>query len=254
MNHSYQDALAIFGIEGAHPGGFELTKQLLKNEKIDHTSIILDAGCGTGQTSAYLAKTFLCQISALDNHPEMVKHAKKRFQQAKLSIDLYKSSIEELPFDNNSFDFIIAESTTAFTDIQKSLREFYRVLKLEGTLLSIDMTAETSLDSASKKEIMNFYNLREVLTQSEWLKAFQQNGFTDLKILRSSTVLEGLLNSSASSSPIQPLNESLKRVMDEHYRLILSYGNSLGYRVYRASKSSKKEHPALQHEKPCSSL
>ncbi|WP_375088892.1 class I SAM-dependent methyltransferase [Peribacillus sp. RS7] len=254
MNHSYQDALAIFGIEGAHPGGFELTKQLLKNEKIDHTSIILDAGCGTGQTSSYLAKTFLCQVSALDNHPEMVNHAKKRFQQANLSIDLYKSSIEELPFDNNSFDFIIAESTTAFTDIQKSLREFYRVLKLEGTLLSIDMTAETSLDSASKKEIMNFYNLREVLTQSEWLKAFQQNGFTDLKILRSSTVLEGLLNSSASSSPIQPLNESLKRVMDEHYRLILSYGNSLGYRVYRASKSSKKEHPALQHEKPCSSL
>lgn len=98
------------------------------------------------------------------------------------------------------------------------------------------MTAEISLDPASKKEIMNFYNLRDVLTQSEWLKAFQQIRFTDLEILRSSTVLEGLLDSSASNSPIQPLNESLERVMDEHYRLILSYGNSLGYRVYRASK------------------
>lgn len=236
MNHSYQDALAIIGIEGAHPGGFELTKQLLKNEKLDHTSIILDAGCGTGQTSSYLAQTFLCQVSALDHHPEMVKHAKKRFQQANLSIDLYKSSIEELPFDNNSFDFIIAESTIAFTDIPKSLGEFFRVLKLEGTLLSIDMTAETSLDSASKKEIMDFYNLRELLTQSEWLKVFQQNGFTDSKILRSSTVLEELMNSSASNSLVQPLSKSLERVMDEHYRLILSYGHSLGYRVYRASK------------------
>lgn len=83
---------------------------------------------------------------------------------------------------------------------------------------------------------MDFYNLRELLTQSEWLKAFQQNGFTDLKILRSSTVLEELMNSSALNSLVQPLNESLERVMDEHYRLILSYGNSLGYRVYRASK------------------
>ncbi|MCK1983136.1 MULTISPECIES: class I SAM-dependent methyltransferase [Peribacillus] len=236
MNHSYQDALAILGIEGAHPGGFELTKQLLENEKIDHTSIILDAGCGTGQTSSYLAKTFLCQVSALDHHPEMLKHAKRRFQKANLSIDLYKSSIEELPFDNNSFDFIIAESATAFTDIKKSLREFYRVLKLEGTLLSIDMTAETSLDPASKKEIMDFYHLRELLTQSEWLKAFKQNGFTDLKILRSSTVLEELMNSSASNNLVQHVNESLERVMAEHYRLILSYGNSLGYRVYRASK------------------
>lgn len=236
MNQSYQDALAIIGIEGAHPGGFELTKQLLKNEKIDHTSKILDAGCGTGQTSAFLAKTFLCQVSALDHHPEMVKHAKKRFQQANLSIDLYEHSIEELPFDDHSFDLIIAESTTAFTDIQKSLSEFYRVLKLKGTLLSIDMTAETSLDSASKKEIMNFYHLRELLMQSEWLNSFRQNGFSNVKILRSSTVLEELMNSSAPNSPLQPLNESLKRVMDEHYRLIFSYGNSLGYRVYRASK------------------
>lgn len=93
----------------------------------------------------------------------MVKHAKKRFQQANLSIDLYEHSIEELPFDDNSFDLIISESTTAFTDIQKSLSEFYRVLKLKGTLISIDMTAETSLDSASKKEIMKFYHLRELL-------------------------------------------------------------------------------------------
>ncbi|PKF90616.1 hypothetical protein CW306_03690 [Bacillus sp. BA3] len=103
-------------------------------------------------------------------------------------------------------------------------------------MLSIDMTAETSLDPVSKKEIINFYNLRELLTQSEWLKAFQQNGFTDLKILKSSTVLEELMNSSASNRSIQPLNGSLERVMDAHYRLILSYGNSLGYRVYRASK------------------
>lgn len=78
---------------------------------------------------------------------------------------------------------------------------------------------------------MNFYHLRELLMQSEWLNSFRQNGFSDVKILRSSTVLEELMNSSASNSPLQPLNESLKRVMDEHYRLIFSYGNSLGYRL-----------------------
>ncbi|MGG0412133.1 hypothetical protein [Peribacillus simplex] len=100
------------------------------------------------------------------------------------------------------------------------------------------MTAEISLDPSSKKEIMNFYNLRDVLMQSEWLKAPQQNGFTDLKILKSSTVLKGLLDSSASSSSIQPLNESLERVMDEHYCLILSFGNSLGYRVTEQVKSN----------------
>ncbi|YCI79391.1 hypothetical protein M1D47_12905 [Bacillus sp. R1-10] len=103
-------------------------------------------------------------------------------------------------------------------------------------MLSIDMTAETSLDSASKKEIMKFYHLRELLNCNPNGYSFRQNGFSDVKILRSSTALEELMNSSASNSPIHPLNESLKRVMDEHYRLIFSYGNSLGYRAYRASK------------------
>lgn len=79
--------------------------------------------------------------------------------------------------------------------------------------------------------------------QSEWLNSFRQNGFSEVNILRSSTVLEELMNSSVSNSPLQPLNEALKRVMDEHYRLIFPYGNCLGYRVFRASK---KKSPALR--------
>ncbi|MFC9598906.1 class I SAM-dependent methyltransferase [Peribacillus butanolivorans] len=236
MNHSYQDALAFLGIEGAHPGGFELTKQLLKNEKIDQSTKILDAGCGTGQTSQFLAQHFLCQVFALDNHPEMVKHANQRFQQANIPSNVYMNSIEDLPFTNNYFDFITAESTTAFTNIQQSLCEYYRVLKPGGTLLSIDMTAETELNLNQKKEIMKFYNLTNVLTQSEWLKAFKKEGFKNLKILKSNTVLEELKNSSAVDNLILPLNESLEQIIEEHYRLVLTCGNSLGYRVFRANK------------------
>ncbi|AOH54957.1 hypothetical protein ABE28_011400 [Peribacillus muralis] len=237
MNHSYQDALAFIGMEGAHPGGFDLTKQLLSQEKIDRSSLILDAGCGTGQTSYYLAKTFHCQVSALDIHPEMIKQAKMRFQKSNVKVNLFTNSVEAMPFDNDHFDFIIAESTTAFTDIQKSLREYHRVLKPGGTLLTIDMTAEASLDVQQKKELITFYHLTDILTEAEWLSSLKQHAFSNLKILKSNTVLEELMQSPLSDSRLVPLPQSVDRIMQEHYRLILTYGNHLGYRVYRANKA-----------------
>ncbi|MBL5792479.1 class I SAM-dependent methyltransferase [Bacillus sporothermodurans] len=77
MAYSYQDTLAYYGVGGAHPGGLSLTKQIFHNENITHTTKILDAGCGTGQTSAYLAEMYKCDVTALDIHPVMIEKAKK---------------------------------------------------------------------------------------------------------------------------------------------------------------------------------
>ncbi|MFJ7747888.1 class I SAM-dependent methyltransferase [Peribacillus sp. NPDC097295] len=236
MNLSYQDALAFYELEGAHPGGFELTKSLLKNEEIDEHDTILEAGCGLGQTSQYLAETYGCQVHALDLHPDMVKQARKRFQQVDLPVHVYMNSIEEMPFPENYFDFIIAESSTSFTSIQKTIREYYRVLKPSGTLISIDMTAEVILPEEQRNEIMNFYNLKSILTQPEWISAFNKGGFAQVNILKSNTVLEELKNSKASESKVLPSNEDFNQIFEEHYRLTLTYGNSLGYRVFRVRK------------------
>ena len=236
MKHSYQDALVFYELEGAHPGGFELTKNLLKNENLDKNDKILEAGCGLGQTSQYLAETYGCQVYALDNHPQMVKQATKRFQQVNLPVNVFMSSIEEMPFPKDFFDFIIAESSTSFTSIQKSIQEYHRVLKPGGTLISIDMTAEGLLPNEQRKDIMNFYKLKSILTEPEWISAYNKAGFAQVMILKSNTVLEELKNSQAADSKILPSNEDFNQILEEHYRLTLTYGNSLGYRVFRVMK------------------
>lgn len=236
MSYSYQDALVFYELEGAHPGGFQLTKNLLNNEKIYEHNKILDAGCGLGQTSQYLVETFGCQVYALDNHPEMVKQATKRFHQVNLPVNVYMSSIEEMPFPENYFDFIIAESSTSFTSIHKTIQEYYRVLKPSGILISIDMTAEAILPDVQRKEIMHFYKLKSILTEPEWISAYNKAGFAQVKILKSNTVLEELKNSQVADSKILPSNEDFNQILEEHYRLTFTYGNSLGYRVFRVMK------------------
>lgn len=65
MKPTYQDALAYFGVSGAHPGGLTLTKFLLEQEKITSHTTLLDGGCGTGQTSAYIKRTILVLLQVL---------------------------------------------------------------------------------------------------------------------------------------------------------------------------------------------
>jgi ubiquinone/menaquinone biosynthesis C-methylase UbiE len=244
VNVSYQDALAHYRIDGAHPGGMALTKKILQNERINRHTKILDAGCGTGQTSAYLAKTFSCKVCSIDNHPEMIKAATERFSTENLPVKIVKANIEQLPFPNDSFDMIIAESTTAFAGISASLKEYFRVLKPSGALLNIDMAAEQRLSREEKAEIVEFYGMNDILTEGEWIKALKKAGFKSVEVLKSNSVLQELEeytfeeNEISGSGYANPANfdPKIDEVMQTHDKILLSYGEKLGYRVFKAKK------------------
>ncbi|ASN07066.1 class I SAM-dependent methyltransferase [Virgibacillus necropolis] len=98
------DKLSFLRVGGAHPGGLALTKAFLKNVKIDRNSKILDAGCGTGQSSAYLAKTYGCSVTALDRHPIMLQKARQRFCRENVTADVVQGDIGNIPLVDESFD------------------------------------------------------------------------------------------------------------------------------------------------------
>ncbi|MGV2549691.1 SAM-dependent methyltransferase, partial [Bacillus licheniformis] len=50
----YLEMLSLFGVAGAHPGGLAFSKAVLQKAAPSPDQPILDAGCGTGQTAAYL--------------------------------------------------------------------------------------------------------------------------------------------------------------------------------------------------------
>ena len=117
MNYTYLDCLASFGVGGAHPGGLKLTKRILSREYIDQETSILDVGCGTGQTSAYIGEKYQCSVTSLDSNNTMLMKAKQRFLSLKLPINSVYGSAENLPFPEGLFDFVLSESVTSFTDV-----------------------------------------------------------------------------------------------------------------------------------------
>lgn len=236
----YLKFITNIGIEGAHPGGLALTKKLLANEKITPTSQILDVGCGTGQTAAYITKQYGCQVFALDMEKKMIEKAAKRFYNERLNIPLVIAHSERMPFTSYMFDYVLAESVIAFTQIEKTLQECYRVLKQNGILIAIEMTKQSSLTEEEEKKVVSFYGVTKIMTEQEWCKSIKAAGFHTVNAMNVRNVRKenSIKEATEPAFNHQNLDFHMFRLWIKHQELIIQLRERLSYRVYRAVKKT----------------
>ncbi len=240
--YNYHDFLAHFGIGAAHPGGFALTKELTKSESLSPQHKVLEVGCGTGQSAAYLAQTYGCQVTAIEPHPLMLQKAAQRFRKERLPIQLIQGSSEKLPFPGESFDFLLAESVTIFTNIVPSLKEYARVLRPGGVVLDIDMTAGLALTKAQQEEFKELYSIPYVPTEREWKKAFRLAGFRLANVVKKGTVASALSPKQHQYleqpewNPSAYIDPSLYDIWGKHQDITQKYANQMQYVAYRLVK------------------
>ena len=232
---TYFDFLAKFGVGGAHPGGILLTKDILSGENITTNSFILDAGCGTGQTAAYLYQQYKAKVFGLEINPIMVEKAKSRFQSLELPIQLIQGSIEEIPFEDDSFDFILSESVLAFVNKPKALKEFYRVLKKGGRLIANEMTINSKLSQQEESEIKKFYAIDSLLLEDDWKNLLEAANFKNILLKTQKQPLSHgnqapEFNFSANFEP------ELFHILNEHGNIVIKYQNILSYRIISCTK------------------
>lgn len=225
------DCLAYFGVGGAHPGGLYLTEQALLAEKITSDSTVLDVGCGTGQTAAFLAEKFRCQVTGIDLHPIMVEKARQRFKKSSLSVDVMEGNVENLPFASGMFDYVLSESVLSFTNIPLSLREISRVLKRGGVLIAVEAVLEQPADVSWIKE---FYGFTGILTVDEWQQHFHSVGLNKVEIWKEEPPFN--VKSAPDFSPSTNIDPALYDILDKHHQYLQEYKELLGYRIFRCSK------------------
>ncbi|MBM7702014.1 class I SAM-dependent methyltransferase [Metabacillus iocasae] len=234
MAFTYTDFLAVFGIGGAHPGGLYVTKWLLEEQQIKNDTSILDIGCGTGQTSSYIATEFNCKVTPCDQHPLMIQKANERFATLSLPLKALKENAESLSFPQHSFDFVLSESVSIFSNLDLSLKEYARVLKPTGTFLAIEMAKDELMSSKDCDTIKSFYGFPQLLTEKEWVKKLNEAGFQHVTVLspphlqiEEHEVEEGTEFHLSSDVP-----EELYDIFDQHEHYTMQFSRSLGYRIF----------------------
>ncbi|MGG0179201.1 class I SAM-dependent methyltransferase [Gottfriedia acidiceleris] len=232
---SYIDLIATLNIEDAHPGGFDLTKKTLRFLPLTSDSQVLEVGCGSGKTASYLYESFNCSITTIDINSRMLANARKRFNKKKIPVTLHQASAENLPFKDNSFDIIISESVTSFTNVDKSLHEYVRVLKKGGYFLAIEMTSERPLTLKEESEIKDVYGISKVKTVREWEQALIKGGFRDYKILKGNTIMNTSTNPT-DTLPFQKLPPEGIELLHRFQEILVRYKDVLGYRVFLCRK------------------
>lgn len=234
MNYTYLDCLASFGVGGAHPGGLQLTKSILSREYIDQDKSILDVGCGTGQTSAYIAEKYRCSVTSLDNNNTMLEKAKRRFSSLQLPINVIYGTVDNLPFIDGLFDFILSESVTSFTDISLTIQEYKRVLKPNGVLLAIEMVLEDSLSVEELKTIVDFYGVSQLLSESEWHNLFQKAGFKQISVEKFKPQFdEHDIDTAPDFLLSENIDDELLEIFEKHKHLTRTYKDKLGFCILR---------------------
>ena len=97
-----------------------------------------------------------------------------------LGIKVFNGVAEELPFEDNIFDFVLFVTTICFVDdIKKTFSEAYRVLKKEGSIIVgfVDKESEMGNKYLVKKNKSKFYNIATFYSTDEIIKLLTIMGF-----------------------------------------------------------------------------
>lgn len=177
---SYLDAIASLGGGSLHPGGFHHTLKVLNNLSISRDDIIIDVGCGTGQTACHLAKTYGAHVFALDNSEKMLSKARSRAGREKADIHFVLGDVLDMPFREQAADLVMIESVLVFLPMHKAIKECCRVLKRKGILVDVELLAKDSLPPEAREQVKAVCGLPQIPSFEEWRQAFEQAGFSQI--------------------------------------------------------------------------
>lgn len=113
---------------------FNIYKDRIKGIKFYSLDRVLDAGCGFGQWSIPLS-LFNKDVFSIDISDARIQVLKEISNELSINnIHFYCGTFQKMIFEKNYFDAIYCYSAIYFTDFNKTIDEFYRVLKPGGKL------------------------------------------------------------------------------------------------------------------------
>ena len=147
-----------------------------------------------------------------------------------------------MPFEDNRFDLIMAESVTVFTDTSKSLPEYYRVLITEVSCWTGNC-CWISRCRSSLKELLEFFGIPNLMMREEWEKSLLSCGFKQAEYLEYNHFNEQLkeeqtrhLDAFEQRDKGLLFDAALWETLFKHDRMILDNTDYLASALFRAVK------------------
>lgn len=144
---------------------------------------VLDAGCGVGGSSIYLAKNVGCKATGITLSKKQTETGAKYAEREGVSnlVDFQQQDYTNTNFPDNTFDVAWAiESMTTATSKLEFFKEMYRVLKPGGKLVVADFFKTRSFSIEEDKDMLTMFNgwaIADIQTVQEFEADGMKAGF-----------------------------------------------------------------------------
>ncbi|WP_373778362.1 class I SAM-dependent methyltransferase [Glaesserella sp.] len=179
--------LARLGKTRLRPGGKVATDWLIANGDFRKEKKVLEVACNNATTAIEIAKQFGCQIVGVDIDEDVLEKARQNIKdnQVEELIQVQRANAMKLPFDDNSFDIVINEAMLTMLPKEakeKAIREYLRVLKPNGFLLTHDLLLDSDENDAVLEKLREAINTTvSPLSKQEWKETFLNSGFRNVE-------------------------------------------------------------------------
>lgn len=122
-----------------------------------HPKLILDVATGTGEFALQALALNPQKITGVDISEGMLDVGRKKItdRQLESKVELIYGDSEKLPFKENKFDAVtVAFGVRNFENLNKGLKEIYRVLKPGGMVVILEFSKPAKFPF---KQVYNFY-------------------------------------------------------------------------------------------------
>ncbi len=153
-------------------GGEYLTRQVLDGCTLDIDALVLDLGCGSGNSLKILAQRDFSALG-VDLSLQLMRSARQK----NIINRLTQARAEELPFASNCLDAILCECTLSLFALPTALEECARVLKPAGWLMVSDLYVRNPLGLAALQALPGHSCLSLAMMQEKLESCIQESGF-----------------------------------------------------------------------------
>ena len=154
---------------------------------IKQGAIIIDAGCGLGHSTLWLAEHYNAHVTGITIVPKQVETMQKFIIKNRIkNVDFLEANYFNMPFEDNSVDVVWAiEAVCHAKDKSQFYKEAYRVLKPGGKLLmGENLRTARPLEKAKEellKEIFHSWAIPDLDTFEEHRSHALGSGFSSFE-------------------------------------------------------------------------